>query len=61
VTPAEDVCTRVVFSVTASGPTRSQVAIKHGRLPDDETAEATKPRWCHRLTSLKAQLETSGA
>jgi hypothetical protein len=59
--PAEDGTMRAVLSITASGPSRSQVASQHERLPDAETAEAMKRWWRDRLTSLKAQLEPSGA
>jgi hypothetical protein len=61
VTPAEDGSTRVVFSVTASGPTGSQVAIQRERLPDAGTADAMMHWPRDRLTFLNAQLESSSA
>jgi hypothetical protein len=61
VTPAEDGRTRVVFDITASGPTHSQVTIQRERLPDAGTVEAMMRWWRDRLTLPTAQLESSSA
>jgi hypothetical protein len=54
----EDGSTRVIFYITASGPSRSQLAIQHERLPDADTAEEMKRWWRDRISSLRSQLET---
>lgn len=57
----EDGSTRVVFSITSSGPSRSQLAIQHERLPDADAADEMKRWWRDRLSGLKALLETPTA
>ncbi|WP_143086353.1 SRPBCC domain-containing protein [Amycolatopsis saalfeldensis] len=51
-----DGTTRVNFGFVDKG-TRSQVALAHERLPDQETADKTKRYWRDRLTRLKQLLE----
>ena len=52
-----DEATRVVVSFTAHGDAKSQVDVQHQRLPDAESAAATKDYWRERLTVLKSVLE----
>ncbi len=57
----EDGSTRVVFGFTAKGPSKSQVALEHERLPDAEHAAEMKAYWRDRVVALKGLLEAAGA
>jgi uncharacterized protein YndB with AHSA1/START domain len=48
---------RVVVTFTASGATKTLVALQHQRLPDAATAARMKTYWRDRLTALKATVE----
>jgi hypothetical protein len=48
--------TLVVVGFTRRGPTKSQVALQHGKLPDQPTATRLKAYWTERLAELAAIL-----
>lgn len=50
--------TRVVVSFTASGESKSQVAVQHEHLPDVTSAQERKAYWRERLAALKTELES---
>ncbi|HEX2295364.1 MAG TPA: DUF4287 domain-containing protein [Actinomycetota bacterium] len=53
----EDGSTRVNVGFTATGPSKTSVAVAHRRLPDATTAAAAKRRWKERLAALAAYVE----
>lgn len=50
----EDGTSRVSVGFTAKGRAKSQVAVRHERLPDAKAAEKMKAYWRERLAALKA-------
>jgi hypothetical protein len=48
---------RLTLGVEPKGPTKSQVWLEHGRLPDAATAAKLRTFWKARLRELKAHLE----
>jgi hypothetical protein len=51
--------TSVELYFADKGPTKSQVAIQHGKLPDKASAERMKAFWAERLAALTTLLATS--
>jgi uncharacterized protein YndB with AHSA1/START domain len=53
----KDGLSRVVVTVSAAGPAKSQVSVQHQRLQDAKSATEMKAFWRERLSALKALLE----
>jgi hypothetical protein len=53
----DDPPSRVVVALVDKGPSKTQLAVTHERLPDADEVARVKGLWRERLASLKEMLE----